>query len=447
MGSVIGRRVIGGRYRLDAPLDRGSMGSVYRGTRLADGVSVAIKILHARFATGSRHAARFRREAEVTARLDHPHIVRLLDSSEGTKSEPPMLVMEFLEGESLRRRIKRRGRLDLDELVPIARQVLSALASVHALGIAHRDLKPANVMLVPNGDGTDHVKVIDFGLARLMEPTDADVTQKGFVLGTPTYMAPEQALGAPLDPRADVYAVGAILYHAFSGQRPYRGDLPTIIHALVRGQRPRLSEVSPDAGSDLVEIVETAMSHRPGGRFVSATALDGALASLDPRDVPTIIDWRPPVPFDTLRRELGYAPIDVSIDIAVDTPPARRTPPEPGPRLTPPTRSIDARATGRPRPSRSHRSAAALAATLGLVAGFSMATTAMWLVQAPAEMVPPPPPAATFHPLPQAVPPPVALTEAEVTAPYVAVDPPSMSPSSTSRKPTAHQRSRFQLRH
>jgi len=316
-GALLGQSVGGGRYRLENAIGTGGMGSVYRAIRVSDGVPVAVKLLHPRLAREKRHVARFRREAEVAARLAHPHIVRVLKASGGDDSGPPILVMELLEGETLTDRIRARGKMNALDLIPIARQVLSALVAVHAIGLVHRDLKPANIILTRGADGRDHAKVIDFGLARLMESEGYEqLTQTGYVLGTPGFMPPEQALGDSLDERADVYAVGAVMYVALSGVLPYSGSFAEVVADLLQDARPRLRVVAPDVDPRLADIVETAMSFEPAKRFASVQALDHALSAIDRRAVSTVLGWRPALPIETLRAELAR----------VDPPPRSRLP-------------------------------------------------------------------------------------------------------------------------
>ena len=211
--------VIAGTYKIEALLGRGGMGAVFLAShqRLA-GKQVAIKILHTEV-EGTDAAARFKREAEIAARLNHPNIVGVIDynvAPDGT----PYLVLDYLEGETLAQRIAR-GPLPLDQVVSIVRQVGSALAAAHRAGIVHRDLKPQNIFLVPtevDGRMVEIAKVLDFGISKI-RGSQTVKTQDSALLGTPQYMAPEQATGqhASIDERTDVFAFGAIVYEMLSG--------------------------------------------------------------------------------------------------------------------------------------------------------------------------------------------------------------------------------------
>jgi Tol biopolymer transport system component len=220
-----------GVYEITAPIGEGGMGQVYRATDTTLGRQVAIKILSDAFAADPEQLARFEREAKTLASLNHPHIAAIyaVEKSDGTLA----LIMELVEGDALSQRIAR-GAIPLDEALPIAKQIAEALEAAHEQGIIHRDLKPANVKVRP--DGT--VKVLDFGLAKAMEPasgvlpsmsmsptiTTPAMTQAGAILGTAAYMSPEQARGKTVDERADIWAFGVVLHEMLTGQRLFTGD-------------------------------------------------------------------------------------------------------------------------------------------------------------------------------------------------------------------------------
>ncbi len=209
-----------GPYEIVSALGKGGMGEVYRATDTSLKRNVALKVLPAAVAGDARRLARFQREAELLAGLSHANIAAVygLERSSGV----PALVMELVEGEDLSHVIAR-GAIPVREALSIARQIAEALEAAHDQGIIHRDLKPANVMLRPDGS----VKVLDFGLAKAMDSTggtDADMTIPGMIIGTSSYMSPEQARGRPVDRRADVWALGAVLFEMLTGQRAYRGD-------------------------------------------------------------------------------------------------------------------------------------------------------------------------------------------------------------------------------
>ncbi len=235
-----------GAYEIVAPLGAGGMGEVYRARDAKLGRDVALKILPYSVAQDAERVARFKREAQVLASLNHPHIAAIygFDESDGTQ----FLVLELVEGETLADRLKR-GPIPADETIVIARQIAEALAEAHEKGIIHRDLKPANIAL----SGHDQVKVLDFGLAKLtatpggggsssvsMSPTlttPAMLTGVGMILGTAAYMAPEQAKGREADKRCDVWAFGCVVYEMLTAKRAFEGeDITDTIAAVMRGE-------------------------------------------------------------------------------------------------------------------------------------------------------------------------------------------------------------------
>lgn len=295
----LGASLGAGRYQVMDALGGGGMGAVYRAYDATRECDVAIKLLHSRLAQEPRYLSRFRREAEVASALAHPHVIRVSDHGEEADGTP-WLVMDLVEGESLSQLLKREGRLATARAVRIARQIVSALGAVHGIGVVHRDLKPANVMLT--GDATaEHVTVVDFGLARFFDSdTFQKLTMTGQVVGTPTYMAPEQAFGDQVDVRADIYSTGAILCALLTGKPPYgRGRIEEILPRLLSGDRAPLTETDPSLGP-IAEVVERCLSSDPDARFASAEALDHALLPFDPTPTTTLVEWSPPASFETL---------------------------------------------------------------------------------------------------------------------------------------------------
>ncbi len=304
---LVGTNVGGGRFRLDRALGRGGMGAVFAGIEVATGRAVAIKLIHPGLGEDDEVMRRFAREAEVMARISHPHVVEVITAG-GGGGEPPFIAMELLEGASLSERLKRGETFDAQRAIRIARQVLAAVAAGHAIGVVHRDLKPANVMLVEGRGGAGEIaKVVDYGVARLaMSDAMTRLTSTGQVVGTPSYMSPQQAMGEPAGPTADVYSVGAILHRIFAGEPPYgRGDYVDILKRMVADERARIHERSPRLGR-LGEIIERAIAHDPEARYQSAEEMNDALASLDATAKSTIVDWRPPADLASLR--VSYAP-------------------------------------------------------------------------------------------------------------------------------------------
>ena len=234
-----------GPYEITAPLGAGGMGEVYRARDTALKRDVAIKVLPAALASDAERLARFQREAELLAALNHPNIAQIygLERSDGTTA----LVMELIAGQSLVARLAH-GAVPLEEALGIARQIADALEAAHERGIVHRDLKPANIQLTP--DGT--VKVLDFGIAKALDTslhrpaalTTPAMTEAGIVLGTAAYMSPEQARGKRVDQRADIWAFGCVLYELLTGQLAFGGDDVTLVLARVLERGPDFAAVA-----------------------------------------------------------------------------------------------------------------------------------------------------------------------------------------------------------
>ena len=275
--------VLDGTYRIEAELGHGGMGTVYRAMHLRLEQPVAVKVLTAEPARSRRALARFRREAQVTSGLGHPNIVAVLDFNEPA-DHPPYIVMELLQGEDLRHRIARRAPLPLDTVALITRQATSALAAAHAQGVVHRDLKPENVFLCRSPTLVDHVKLLDFGISKVLEPGDgptADLTAREAVIGSPQYMAPEQARrrSSEVDARADVYSMATVVFEMLIGQRPFLGDtLPEILRAVVFDDAPSLRSKRSTLSPELEEVIAIALAKEPEQRFASIGAFWRAFA-------------------------------------------------------------------------------------------------------------------------------------------------------------------------
>ncbi|MBK6459668.1 MAG: protein kinase [Myxococcales bacterium] len=273
-GALTGRSLGAGAYRVGALLGQGAMGAVYEGVQEALGRTVAIKVLHAaRGQLREDQFTRFQREARAAAALGHPNIIQITDF-QWQPGEPPFLVMERLVGQSLGDAIQR-GRLRPQRVAFIASQVLAALGAAHAAGIVHRDIKPDNVFLTVMSMVNDIVKVLDFGVAKLLD--EAPLTMAGAMVGSPAYMPPEQALGGAIDARADLYAVGATMYHALSGRLPIEAtDASDFLARLDQPITP-LEQLVPDLDPGLTQLVGRAMAKRPEARFASAEEMRAAL--------------------------------------------------------------------------------------------------------------------------------------------------------------------------
>jgi serine/threonine protein kinase/predicted ATPase/predicted negative regulator of RcsB-dependent stress response len=272
-------QVLGGRYRLVRVLGQGGMGAVHEALDESLGRRVALKVLHASLAWDPEQISRFRREAQAAAAIGHPNIVQVTDFS-AAPGEPPFLVMELLEGRSLGQTIATEGALLPARVAYIASQVLHALAAAHRAGIVHRDIKPDNVFLTSMAAHSDVVKVLDFGVAKLRGASGIDkLTAVGAMVGTPAYMAPEQARGGDVDARADLYAVGACMFHAMSGHVPFEAtSAPALLYKILEQPPAQMSELRADVPPGLSDVIARAMLKDPAGRFASADAMRAALA-------------------------------------------------------------------------------------------------------------------------------------------------------------------------
>ena len=274
-GDLSGRTLGGGAYRIGRLLGQGAMGAVYEGVQEALGRAVAIKVLHAsQGQLRQDQFERFQREAKAAAALGHANIVQITDF-QWIAGEPPFLVMERLVGQSLGAAMARGGKLSPQRVSFIAAQVLSALEAAHRAGIVHRDIKPDNVFLTLMAMVNDIVKVLDFGVAKLLD--EAPLTMVGAMVGSPAYMPPEQAFGRVVDGRADVYAVGVTMYHALSGRLPIEATGPGDFLVKVELPTATLSSILPGFDPALSAVVAKAMEKRPEDRFPSADAMRQAL--------------------------------------------------------------------------------------------------------------------------------------------------------------------------
>jgi tRNA A-37 threonylcarbamoyl transferase component Bud32 len=267
-------RVLGERYRVVRHLARGGMAEVYLAHDELLDRPVAVKLLFPELADDASFVERFRREARAAAGLNHPNIVSVYDFGEDDGAY--FMVMEYVEGETLRDIIRSRGPLPSEEAAGISADVAAALAAAHRHGIVHRDVKPGNVLV------SDMVKVADFGIARAGDPRES-LTQTGAVLGTATYLAPEQAQGQPVDPRPDNYALGVMLYEMLAGQPPFRGDTPVAVAYQHLSETPvPPSQHNADVPPALDAVVLKAMEKDPARRQQSAQELrDELLAGRD----------------------------------------------------------------------------------------------------------------------------------------------------------------------
>src|SRR3954468_16568946 len=276
--------VLAGKFRVVARLGEGGMGSVYEVEHELTKHRRALKLLHRSMAAMPSVVERFLREASAAGRVGNPHIVETFDAGVLDTGEP-YLVMEILRGEPLSARIAR-GRMPIAEVVDLVGQAAAGVHAAHAAGIVHRDLKPDNLFITDGADGRPFVKILDFGISKFdpQKTGGLELTQEGAALGTPYYMPPEQIRGeGSLDARADVYALGVILYECLSGVRPFEAE--TLAHLAIfihTGQPTPIATLRPDLPPGFAELVHTAMAMDRGKRMQSAAELRQALERFGP---------------------------------------------------------------------------------------------------------------------------------------------------------------------
>jgi eukaryotic-like serine/threonine-protein kinase len=277
-------QLIDNRYRIFGVIAKGGMGVVYDGIHVGLARPVAVKTLHARYARDKVALARFQNEAAVVGRFGHRNIVEVHDMGI-LEDASPYLVMERLEGETVTQRLQHERPMKLETAIDIANDVLNALIVTHNAGILHRDLKPDNVFIARVDDG-HRVKVLDFGISKFVtqEMSASALTRNGFVMGTPAYMAPEQATGdSSLDARADLYSLGMILYEMLTGRLPYKANTPAaLLGEIMRVQplTPRMHR--PEIHPDLDALVMRSLHRDREQRFPDATSMQRALQSVRP---------------------------------------------------------------------------------------------------------------------------------------------------------------------
>ncbi|MDP3151122.1 MAG: protein kinase [Archangium sp.] len=280
-------RVIGGRYRLDSRLAAGGMGEVYQATHIELGRKLALKLMRPSLSAEASFVERFRREAMTASRLGHPHIVDIIDSGRSDDGQF-YFVMEFLDGKTLSAVIDQ-GPVGLPLALELVTQIAQALDVAHRAGVVHRDLKPDNVIVLDRSGGP-FVKLVDFGIAKVVAATDQKLTSHGLIMGTPQYMAPEQAAGLAVDARADVYALGLILFELLTGHPPLIGETPALImSAHISTVAPPLPAAFP---ASLRTLVSRALAKSPAERPQSMAEVLSALATV-PREV--VKPWSRPV--------------------------------------------------------------------------------------------------------------------------------------------------------
>lgn len=273
---LIGTR-LAGKYEIISVLGTGGMGVVYKGRQDIMDRIVAIKMLQSHHLNDSMSVKRFQQEGKATCKLNHPHIITVYDFGIAQQTGQPYIVMDYLQGIALSEVIKQEGQIGVDRAVKIFQQAAEALGHAHKQGVVHRDLKPSNIVLINYDGDKDFVKVVDFGVAQLMEDQTGEggqqrLTQMGEVCGSPVYMSPEQAQGHKLDNRSDIYSMGVVMYETLTNRLPLLGK--TMVETMrkhIEEDAPPFSQVRPDLYiPDRVEqIIMKAMSKSPADRFAS----------------------------------------------------------------------------------------------------------------------------------------------------------------------------------
>ncbi|HVG64235.1 MAG TPA: serine/threonine-protein kinase [Hyalangium sp.] len=271
--------VLKGTYRIEAELGSGGMGTVYRATHIGLDKTMAVKVLSHRAISTPDSLARFEREAKVAGKVSHPAMTDVIDF--GVEGGTPYIVMEYVSGVELAELLDRQGTLTPRRAVAVMRQIVSLLRAAHALGIVHRDLKPANIKIIQETpeDSQIFVKVLDFGVAKVVGDVSGQLTSEGMLVGTPAYMAPEQITGQPIDGRTDLYAAGLIFYEMLSGKRAFKGEtIARILHAQMNEPPPPLTTPVPDI---VRQTLQKFVEKRPEDRFQDAGEADRALMACE----------------------------------------------------------------------------------------------------------------------------------------------------------------------
>ncbi|MBI2389571.1 MAG: protein kinase [Deltaproteobacteria bacterium] len=298
--------VVAGRFRIEARIASGGMGTVYRAEQLGLDRKVALKLLHADALEGTEDSEanddlavlekRFSREAAILAKLSHPNVVTVfdygrIDDAEAWARPRFYMVMELLGGETLQDRLQKRRSLTIDETLHLGRQIARGLREAHALGVVHRDLKPANVMIVRDRDGEEIAKLLDFGIGKVLDrdslqstaDPEAELTQEGRFVGSPMYMSPEQIAHGHVDARTDVYTLGVVLYRCLAGVHPFHRDNTTLVMLAHLHDKPiPLRERVPEVPAWLGDLVDRCMQKDPAHRPATMDEVYRALTEQSP---------------------------------------------------------------------------------------------------------------------------------------------------------------------
>jgi tRNA A-37 threonylcarbamoyl transferase component Bud32 len=271
--SVLGT-LVGGRYRIDAEIGRGGMSTVYRAFDTVLERPVAIKLMHREIAADSDQLERFRREARSVAQLNHPNVVTVIDAGEESSMDgsTPYIVLEYVDGETLKEVIRREAPLEIAQAIAYAIEIARALGAAHDRQIVHRDVKPQNILISEEGGA----KITDFGIARSL--TEEGLTVAGRVLGTTDYVSPEQALGQPVTGQSDLYSLGVVLYEMLTGEVPFRGETPVAVAMKhVREELPDVQLLRPRVSAATAAVLERAVAKDLSRRYPDAQTMVGEL--------------------------------------------------------------------------------------------------------------------------------------------------------------------------
>ncbi|GMU10438.1 serine/threonine-protein kinase [Corallococcus caeni] len=424
-------RILRATYEIGTVLGKGGMGAVFLARHLRlPGKQVAIKVLHGAEALSEEVAVRFRREAEIASRLGHPNIVEVLDF-DTLEDGTPFMVMEYLRGEGLSRRLRKQKQLPLEEVLSIARQMGAALQAAHRAGVVHRDLKPGNVFLVPTEAGGvvgERVKLLDFGISKLVDSRTVQ-TLDSVLMGTPQYMAPEQAMGqnSNVDARTDLFAFGCIVYEMLAGRPPYSGDnIAELIYQIVHLEPPPLLSLAPGTPPHVVAAITRAMAKKPEDRYpdvgsfileLTGSPLQTLAEAKHERTRPSAPTSPPPASRPPDQEE--------HIPTVGMRPHAGREASPTGPQ----TASLPAQPLSRPRPKWP------VAVAVGLAVIIAFAVAFFWKGAA----TPPPTVVAANPPAPTA---PVAAAPVAAVTPPVEQKPPVVEPAAQPPRPTAPEEKR-----